>query len=186
MRGSSRAESRPPLAGCCVDLRQIGTLVPVGVNRRPEGRLIATIRPPDDLPRTLRKPDSLRRNLRASLRISVNSPACMCEMFTPTAGPHPMTWLEEIRDTLEARIIEAKRECWLGEAGGLQIRYSGRRRENCVDRQPSSSALPQQSTSVCQCSTPFRSTIAAQRHPLACRIPYRGVREPIDIRLRLN
>jgi hypothetical protein len=33
--------------------------------------------------------------------------------------------LEEIHDNLEARIIEAKREGWLGEVEGLQISYSG-------------------------------------------------------------
>jgi hypothetical protein len=33
--------------------------------------------------------------------------------------------LEEIRDNLEARIIEAKREGWLGEVEGLQVSYSG-------------------------------------------------------------
>ncbi|MEV4234517.1 hypothetical protein ACIBJI_05135 [Nocardia sp. NPDC050408] len=33
---------------------------------------------------------------------------------------------EEIRDNLEARIIEAKREGWLGEVEGLlQVSYSG-------------------------------------------------------------
>jgi hypothetical protein len=31
----------------------------------------------------------------------------------------------EIRDNLEARIIEAKREGWLGEVEGLQVSYSG-------------------------------------------------------------
>lgn len=33
--------------------------------------------------------------------------------------------LEEIRDNLEARIIEAKREGWLGEVEGLQVSHSG-------------------------------------------------------------
>jgi hypothetical protein len=33
--------------------------------------------------------------------------------------------LVEIRDNLEARIIEAKREGWLGEVEGLQVSYSG-------------------------------------------------------------
>jgi uncharacterized protein YjhX (UPF0386 family) len=33
--------------------------------------------------------------------------------------------LEEIRDNLEARIIEAKCEGWLGEVEGLQVSLSG-------------------------------------------------------------
>ncbi|WP_396922732.1 hypothetical protein [Mycolicibacterium sp.] len=33
--------------------------------------------------------------------------------------------MEEIRQNLEDRIIEAKREGWLGEVEGLQISYSG-------------------------------------------------------------
>jgi hypothetical protein len=33
--------------------------------------------------------------------------------------------LEEICDNLEARIIEAKREGWLGEVEGLQVSYTG-------------------------------------------------------------
>jgi hypothetical protein len=33
--------------------------------------------------------------------------------------------LVEIRDNLEARIIEAKREGWLGEVEGLHVSYSG-------------------------------------------------------------
>lgn len=33
--------------------------------------------------------------------------------------------MEEIRDNLEARIIEAKREGWLGEVEGLQVSYNG-------------------------------------------------------------
>jgi hypothetical protein len=33
--------------------------------------------------------------------------------------------MEEIRQYLEDRIIEAKREGWLGEVEGLQISYSG-------------------------------------------------------------
>jgi hypothetical protein len=33
--------------------------------------------------------------------------------------------LEEIRDNLESRIIEAKREGWLGEVEGLQVSLTG-------------------------------------------------------------
>jgi hypothetical protein len=33
--------------------------------------------------------------------------------------------LEEIRDNLETRIIEAKREGWLGEVEGLQVSLAG-------------------------------------------------------------
>jgi hypothetical protein len=33
--------------------------------------------------------------------------------------------LEEIRDNLKARIIEAKREGWLGEVEGLQVGLTG-------------------------------------------------------------
>jgi hypothetical protein len=35
------------------------------------------------------------------------------------------TRLEEIRNNLEARIIEAKREGWLGEVEGLQVSLTG-------------------------------------------------------------
>ncbi|MGV9540162.1 hypothetical protein [Nocardia beijingensis] len=33
--------------------------------------------------------------------------------------------LEEIHDNLEARIVEPKREAWLGEVEGLQVSYAG-------------------------------------------------------------
>jgi hypothetical protein len=33
--------------------------------------------------------------------------------------------LEVVRDNLEARIIEAKREGWLGEVEGLQVSLTG-------------------------------------------------------------
>ncbi|WP_280410886.1 hypothetical protein [Nocardia asiatica] len=49
----------------------------------------------------------------------------MCEMFTLRPDPAQRPRLEEIRDNLEARIIEAKREGWLGEVEGLRISYTG-------------------------------------------------------------
>ncbi|WP_327117399.1 hypothetical protein OHB12_07420 [Nocardia sp. NBC_01730] len=48
---------------------------------------------------------------------------CECSLLRP--DPAQRTRLEEIRDNLEARIIEAKREGWLGEVEGLQVSYSG-------------------------------------------------------------
>jgi hypothetical protein len=42
-------------------------------------------------------------------------------MFAPATGPAQRTRLEEIRDNLQARIIEANREGWLGEVEGLQV-----------------------------------------------------------------
>ena len=39
--------------------------------------------------------------------------------------PAQRSRLEEIRDNLEARIIEAKREGWIGEIEGLQASFSG-------------------------------------------------------------
>ena len=46
-----------------------------------------------------------------------------CSLLRP--DPIQRARLEEIRDNLEARIIEAKREGWLGEVEGLQISYTG-------------------------------------------------------------
>ena len=46
-----------------------------------------------------------------------------CALLRPDPAQRPR--LEEIRDNLEARIIEAKREGWLGEIEGLQVSYSG-------------------------------------------------------------
>jgi hypothetical protein len=46
-----------------------------------------------------------------------------CSLLRP--DPAQRARLEEIRDNLEARIIEAKREGWLGEVEGLQVSYSG-------------------------------------------------------------
>lgn len=46
-----------------------------------------------------------------------------CSLLRP--DPAQRVRLEEIRDNLEARIIEAKREGWLGEVEGLQVSYSG-------------------------------------------------------------
>jgi hypothetical protein len=50
--------------------------------------------------------------------------ACVrCSLRRP--DPAQRVRLEEIRDNLEARIIEAKREGSLGEVEGLQVSYSG-------------------------------------------------------------
>jgi hypothetical protein len=46
-----------------------------------------------------------------------------CSLLRP--DPALRGRLEEIRDNLEARIIEAKREGWLGEVEGLQVSYTG-------------------------------------------------------------
>jgi hypothetical protein len=46
-----------------------------------------------------------------------------CSLLRP--DPAQRARLEEIRDNLKARIIEAKREGWLGEVEGLQVSYSG-------------------------------------------------------------
>ncbi|MFG1646325.1 hypothetical protein ACGFMK_39115 [Amycolatopsis sp. NPDC049252] len=46
-----------------------------------------------------------------------------CSLLRP--DPAQRARLDEIRDNLEARIIEAKREGWLGEVEGLQVSYSG-------------------------------------------------------------
>jgi hypothetical protein len=53
-------------------------------------------------------------------------------MNMPASGAHSCDQtspkkarMEEIRQNLEDRIIEAKREGWLGEVEGLQISYSG-------------------------------------------------------------
>ena len=46
-----------------------------------------------------------------------------CSLLRP--DPAQRGRLEEIRDNLEARIIEAKREGWLGEVEGLQVSYTG-------------------------------------------------------------
>lgn len=46
-----------------------------------------------------------------------------CPMLKPDPAQQPR--LKEIRDNLEARIIEAKREGWLGEIEGLQVSLAG-------------------------------------------------------------
>ncbi|WP_433521351.1 tyrosine-type recombinase/integrase [Nocardia pseudovaccinii] len=54
----------------------------------------------------------------------IHEHACVrCSLLRP--DPAQRARLEEIRDNLEARIIEAKREGWLGEVEGLQVSYSG-------------------------------------------------------------
>jgi integrase-like protein len=54
----------------------------------------------------------------------VHEHACVrCSLLRP--DPAQRGRLEEIRDNLEARIIEAKREGWLGEVEGLQVSYTG-------------------------------------------------------------
>ncbi|QKV74117.1 site-specific integrase [Amycolatopsis sp. Hca4] len=54
----------------------------------------------------------------------VHEHACVrCSLLRP--DPAQRARLVEIRDNLEARIIEAKREGWLGEVEGLQVSYSG-------------------------------------------------------------
>jgi hypothetical protein len=54
----------------------------------------------------------------------IHEHACVkCPLLRP--DPAQRSRLEEIRDNLEARIIEAKREGWLGEIEGLQIGLTG-------------------------------------------------------------
>ena len=54
----------------------------------------------------------------------VHEHSCVrCSLLRP--DPAQRGRLEEIRDNLEARIIEAKREGWLGEVEGLQVSYTG-------------------------------------------------------------
>ena len=54
----------------------------------------------------------------------VHEHACVrCSLLRP--DPAQRARLEEIRDNLEARIIEAKREGWLGEVEGLQVSLTG-------------------------------------------------------------
>lgn len=54
----------------------------------------------------------------------VHEHACVrCSLLRP--DPAQRARLDEIRNNLEARIMEAKREGWLGEVEGLQISYSG-------------------------------------------------------------
>lgn len=54
----------------------------------------------------------------------IHEHACVrCSLLRPDPAQRPR--LEEIRNNLEARIIEAKREGWLGEVEGLQVSLSG-------------------------------------------------------------
>jgi hypothetical protein len=54
----------------------------------------------------------------------IHEHACVrCPLLRP--DPVQRSRLEEIRDNLEARIIEAKREGWLGEIEGLQVSLAG-------------------------------------------------------------
>jgi integrase len=54
----------------------------------------------------------------------VHEHACVrCSLLRPDPAQRPR--LEEVRDNLEARIIEAKREGWLGEVEGLQVSLAG-------------------------------------------------------------
>jgi hypothetical protein len=54
----------------------------------------------------------------------VHEHACVrCPLLRP--DPPQRARLKEIRDNLTARIIEAKREGWLGEVEGLQVSLTG-------------------------------------------------------------
>jgi integrase len=54
----------------------------------------------------------------------IHEHACVrCPMLRPDPAQRPR--LEEIRDNLEARIIEAKRQGWFGEIEGLQVSLAG-------------------------------------------------------------
>ncbi|MCP2291163.1 hypothetical protein [Nocardia amikacinitolerans] len=61
---------------------------------------------------------------RAFATACVHEHACVrCSLLRPDPAQRPR--LEEIHDNLKARIIEAKREGWLGEVEGLQVSYAG-------------------------------------------------------------
>jgi hypothetical protein len=54
----------------------------------------------------------------------IHEHACVrCSLLWPEANQQPR--LEEIRDNLKARIIEAQREGWLGDVEGLQVSLAG-------------------------------------------------------------
>jgi integrase len=54
----------------------------------------------------------------------IHEHACVrCSLLRPDPGQRPR--LEEIRDNLEARILEARREGWFGEIEGLHVSLAG-------------------------------------------------------------
>lgn len=57
--------------------------------------------------------------------------------------------MKEIRQNLEDRIIEAKREGWLGEIEGLQISYSGVKAK-LAQIDASTKHFPRQAHSACR------------------------------------
>ncbi|WET82986.1 hypothetical protein P3102_18130 [Amycolatopsis sp. QT-25] len=77
----------------------------------------------------------------------VHEHACVrCSLLRP--DPTQRVRFEEIRDNLEACIIEAKREGWLGEVEGLQVSYSGVK-DNSPRSMPSFSERRQRPNSAC-------------------------------------
>ncbi|WP_198654673.1 hypothetical protein [Nocardia aurea] len=74
-----------------------------------------------------------------------------CSLLRP--DPTRRARLEEIHDNLEARIIEAKREGWLGEVEGLQVSYAG-----VKDKLAQIDATPRQTATGTELGIPtFRS-----------------------------
>ena len=61
--------------------------------------------------------------------------------------PAQRSRIAEIRDNLTARIAEANREGWLGEAEGLKISLAGA--QDKLARSTGAPALPPQSDSEC-------------------------------------
>ena len=82
----------------------------------------------DRVPRPLRAPQGRHRHLRPRVRHPLHPRAQLPALLACT-GPDPAqrTRITEIRDNLIARIAEAEREGWPGEAEGLKISLAGAR-----------------------------------------------------------
>ncbi len=73
------------------------------------------------VPRPLRAPQARPRRLRPGLRNQLHPRAQLHPLPAPARRPRPAARLEEIRASLIARIAEAEREGWTGEAEGLKV-----------------------------------------------------------------
>ncbi|MEU2031005.1 hypothetical protein [Nocardia amamiensis] len=78
-----------------------------------------------------------------------------CSLLRP--DPAQRGRLEEIRGNLEARIIEAKREGWLGEVEGLEVSYSG-----VKDKLAQINTTQQRKTAATELGMPSFTTISGR------------------------
>lgn len=106
----------------------------------------------------------------------IHEHACIrCSLLQP--DPSQRARLEQIRANLKDRILEAKREGWLGEVEGLQISYSG-----ATDKLAQLDKMARQTKEAVDLGLPTFGAIAGRAPTRQAAATHRGKSKPIQKR----